>query len=531
VAFLFAFGCNGTWPPAIGTGMDVMVPMPDGTRLVTDIYAPSGGGPWPVILLRTPYDPSDPVHAGRAAEYTPLGVVYIVQNSRGHFGSEGQVDFFGTDRQDARDMITLLAAQSWCNGRIAMQGHSAPGIEAYMGLPNTNSTPADLACAWIEMATPDLYRTCLQNGVFRKRLVEDWLTGTSQASFISQIVDNWTNASWWSGRRLGQDYDKIAAPAVHLTGWFDIFTNDQIDAFLAARQAGAPSQYLIIGPWTHDGVDLQEQGELTFPANVNLSTWQLFEDFMARYLFDDGSISSWPAVRYYTMGDVDTASGPGNEWRTASTWPPYTANPTRYYLRTAGALSTTQPGATEEPDQYSYDPTDPAPTVGGNNLFLGQGPADQRTVEARADVLTYSSNVLTTPIEVTGKVQAKIYLQCDRSDSDLLVRLTDVYPDGRSMLVTEGVLGLRFRNPNGPAAGTLMTSGQTYEIDMELWPTSIVFNTGHRIRIAVTSSSDPKFEPNPNTGADLRENNNTATATVTILHNQANPSQIMLPTP
>ena len=140
-------------------------------------------------------------------------------------------------------------------------------------------------------------------------------------------------------------------------------------------------------------------------------------------------------------------------------------------------------------------------------------------------------NPETYRLEVTGKVQAKVYLQCSQPDTDLMVRLSDVYPDGRSMLITEGVLRLRFRDPTGPAEGTLMTPGQTYEIDLELWPTSIIFNTGHRLRIAVASSSYPRFDPNPNTGDAFRANSNTAVATVTILHDQANSSQIILPTP
>jgi putative CocE/NonD family hydrolase len=159
------------------------------------------------------------------------------------------------------------------------------------------------------------------------------------------------------------------------------------------------------------------------------------------------------------------------------------------------------------------------------------GPHDQATVEARDDVLTYTTDALTSPMEITGKVAAVIHLQCSQPDTDLIVRLCDVYPDGRSMAITEGALRLRFRDPDGSADGSLMTAGQTYQIDLELWPTSIILNTGHRLRIAVTSSSDPRFDPNPNTGDAFRANNDTAVATVTILHDQAHPSHVELPTP
>jgi hypothetical protein len=522
-------------PLEILPGMNVMVAMADNTRLITDIYVPAGSGPWPVILHRTPYNPDDQgwsaVHAGNAAEFNQAGLVYVVQTSRGHHGSEGARDLFANDHPDGRAMIELLAAQSWCNGRIMMRGHSAPGIESYLAAPNTNGASADLAAAWVEMATPDMHDTVYQGGVFRKQLTEEWLRSTNQDSLLPDVVANATNASWWSSRSIVQDYAAIATPIVHLTGWFDIFTKDQIDAFVGAQQAGAPSQYLIVGPWTHDTVDQQQQGELTFPAIANLDTYAMFEEFAMRYLLDQGDISGWPAVRYYTMGDVDDAAAPGNEWRTANTWPPFTPNPRSFYLHAGGLLDQTLPAAGEAPDLYNYDPQNPVPTVGGNNLLLDAGPYDQRTIEARNDVLTYTTAPLGSPIEATGAVQARIFLQCSTPDTDLLVRLSDVYPDGRSMMITEGTLRLRFRNPNGPPAGELMTPGLTYEINLELWPTSIIFNTGHRIRIAMTSSSDPRFDPNPNTGDAFRANSNTQVATITILHDASNPSAIVLPSP
>jgi predicted acyl esterase len=522
---------DGSWPPEVMPGMQVMVPMPDGTRLITDIYTPSGGGPWPVILLRTPYDSTEAdraaEHAGRAATLTDAGVAYVRQNSRGLYGSEGTADLFASDRQDGRDMITLLAAQSWCDGRIAMMGQSAPGIETYLALPDTT----ELACAWVEEATPNLYETVYQGGVFRKALVEDWLQGTTQGFLLPDVEANATNVTWWASRCPLGDFDLITTPTMHVTGWFDIFTKEQIGGFVTAQQAGTPSQYLIIGPWTHLDLDRQRQGELIFPANAADYVYPLYEEFLLARLLGEGDISSWPAVRYYVMGDVDDGMAPGNEWRTAPQWPPFTPDRQTFYLRAGGALNQTAPPAGEVSDQYDYDPLDPVPTVGGNNLNIPAGPYDQATVEDRADVLTYTTAVLTSPMEITGTVQAVIYLQCSQPDTDLIVRMCDVYPDGRSMAITEGVLRLRFRAQDGPEEGSPMVAGQTYEIALELWPTSIILNTGHRMRFAVTSSSDPRFDPNPNTGDAFRANSDTAVATVTVLHDQTSPSHIVLPTP
>jgi putative CocE/NonD family hydrolase len=164
-------------------------------------------------------------------------------------------------------------------------------------------------------------------------------------------------------------------------------------------------------------------------------------------------------------------------------------------------------------------------------MNIPAGPRDQSTIESRADVLTYTTAPLTSPLEVTGKVQATIYLQCDQPDTDLMVRLCDVYPDGGSFAITEGALRLRFRDTSGPADGSLMTAGETYAITLDLWPTSIVFDEGHSVRIAIASSSSTRFDPNPNTGDAFRANSDTQVATVTILHNEESPSRVVLPTP
>ncbi len=516
--------------PQIAPGMNVRVAMPDGAELLTDIYAPAGPGPWPAVLVRQPYDRKDAVQTQRGADLSAAGIVCVVQNSRGHYGSQGNVDFFDGDKQDGRDMLRIIRAQSWCTGRVAMIGHSAPGIAAYLALPNNTDNPDEFVCSWIEMATPDLQASVYQGGVFRKALCEQWLSGTGQDALLGDVVANATNRAWWDTRRISSEYANIRSPVMHLTGWFDIFTKNQIDAFMGAQAAGAPEQHLIIGPWSHDGVDAQQQGQLTFPQNADLQTWQLRDEWLTFYLLGPGNVGNWPTVRYYRMGDVDDPNAPGNDWQTATTWPPF-ANTQTFYLRPGGLLDPSAPTANEAPDQFTYNPDLPAPTVGGNNLFLDQGPHDQSAVESRADVLTYTAAALTAPLEVTGRVQARVFLESSGLDTDLLVRLCDVYPDGRSMPVAENIIRARFRDSNGPADGTLLVPGQTHEINLDLWDTSIVFNMGHSIRVSVTSSSDSRFDPNPNTDDAFRASTNSVVVTNTIHHDAARPSAITFPTP
>jgi putative CocE/NonD family hydrolase len=315
-----------------------------------------------------------------------------------------------------------------------------------------------------------------------------------------------------------------------VTGWYDIFTIDQIAMFQAVQAAGAAQQHLIVGPWSHNTLGEATTGQLTFPNGaMDLNT--MMEDWFAHHLLDvQNDVSEWPAVQYFVMGDVDSAGAPGNEWRTATTWPPFTATEQTLYLRTGGTLDETQPDSDEAADTYTYDPANSVPTTGGNNMLLDDGPYDQSAVEGRSDVLTYTTAALTSTIEVTGTIRATIWIQTDAVDTDVSVRVSDVYPDGRSMLITEGILRTRFRNGSF-ASETLMVPNTPTRIDVDLWPTSIVFNTGHRIGVAVTSSNSPRFEPNPNTGVAFQlDDETTQTAHIEILHNAAYPSAVVLPT-
>ncbi|UCG33848.1 MAG: CocE/NonD family hydrolase [Phycisphaerales bacterium] len=516
-------------------GMDQMLAMADGTRLATDVYPAAGSGKYPIVLSRTPYDRKEPFNADRGTSWGGAGVVYMVQDARGQFGSEGTADFFGSDMADGQHVLGTLAGDCASNGHIALVGNSAPGIMAYMAMPNRPST---LDCAWVEVATGNLYKSVFSGGVFRSHLVQEWLSGTNQTHMLAEIVAHPLDDTWWDARQVIEQVDWWFPSTVHLTGWFDIFTLGQIEMF-QAMQAGTattpaeatPSrQHLIIGPWSHNTLGAATTGQLTFP-NGALDIGTMQEDWLAYYLLGTANdVPNWPAVQYFAMGDVDAAGAPGNEWRQATTWPPFTAANQTLYLRAGGALNETAPGAAEGFDQYTYDPTNPVPTTGGNNMLLADGPYDQvAAVESRPDVVTYTTAALTAPLEVTGTVHASMWIQADVTDTDISVRLSDVYPDGRSMLITEEILRTRFRSGSFTSE-TLMTPGTAYLIEFDLWPTSIVFNTGHRIRVAVTSSNSPRFDANPNTGDAFRANSNTQIATVKILHEAAHPSSVVLPT-
>jgi putative CocE/NonD family hydrolase len=225
------------------------------------------------------------------------------------------------------------------------------------------------------------------------------------------------------------------------------------------------------------------------------------------------------------MGDVDDSNAPGNEWRATENWPiPYSE--TEWYLHEDGVLSMSLP-SNYDSLTYLFDPTDPVPTVGGQNLNMPAGPFDQTSIEERDDVLLFTSAELTEPYEATGPIKARLYVSSNCPDTDFTVKLTDVYPDDRSMLITDGIL--RMRNREGLDHWEFIEPGEVYEVEVDLWSTSYVWNTGHRIRIAISSSNYPRYLSNPNTADHILGNSTYNIAENTLYLDSNHPSCLILP--
>jgi putative CocE/NonD family hydrolase len=225
------------------------------------------------------------------------------------------------------------------------------------------------------------------------------------------------------------------------------------------------------------------------------------------------------------MGDVDNDSAPGNEWRIADDWPlPYSEM--KLFFNENGLLDIESPGD-NNPISFTYDPQNYVPTIGGQNLNIKRGPYDQRSVEDRDDVIVFTSNILEDPIEATGPIKAKLFVSSDCPDTDFTVKLTDVYPDGRSMLITDGIL--RMRNRNGFDHWDFIEPEIIYEITVDLWSTSYIWDKGHKIRVAISSSNYPRFLNNPNTKDPISGNSTYNIAHNTIYIDDEYPSCIILP--
>lgn len=533
VTVLIAALCLLSSGAAAQTKQIQMWPMRDGTRLSTTIYAPAGAGPFPTVLTRTPYPKDQPGDDGFGQSLNASGYAYIVQNTRGRFTSEGVDHIFRDDgwgaNKDGYDTVELAAALPWSNGKIATFGGSALGITQEL---MAGAAPPHLACQIIIVASNNFYDQLIyQGGTLRSELIEPWLRGQGRyADEMPVFAAHPTRDSFWN------QYDALArapavdVPAIFVGGWYDILSKGTIEGFSARQALAGPhargENFLWMGPWTHGGIYGQVQGELTYPASAadNGALVQLMLAFLNHHL-RGGPRPVWPAVTYYAMGATNVPSTTWNQYRYASYWPP--AYAFRHLLLHAdGSMSfSTKPEFGFR--TFVADPDAVVPTVGGPNLTLPAGPRDQRGIEARGDVVTFQTEPLVTGLEVSGPVWARLWVQGDTPDYDVAVRLTDVYPDGRSMLVLDGIRRARFRN--GYAAEQLLAPGELALVYVELWSTSIVFAPGHRLRISISGSNSPRFDANPNTGEPFRRNLLTRTATTNLWISRWTPSSIMLP--
>jgi putative CocE/NonD family hydrolase len=549
--------------------------MRDGVILRADVYRPKADGQFPVLLQRTPYDKRN--SADFAYKAATHGFVAIVQDVRGRYTSDGEWYTFKHESNDGYDTVEWAAALPYSNGKVGMWGGSYVGATQML---TAIAHPPHLA-GICPVVTASNYHDgwTYQGGAFEQWFNQSWTSGLAQDTLNRMVVKN-TNAvlgapklplanyplfnfadssavpvstaalapyfldwlahpdydEYWKQLSIEEHYTEITVPILHIAAWYDIFLGGSLRNYVGIKahggsEASRRGQHLFVTIGGHAGGG-RKIGDLDFgPAAAEFDENELTLMWYQYLLQGVQNEFSGKPVKIFVMG--------ANQWREEDDWPLARAQSTKYFLHSAktanslrgdGSLSTAAPRS-EPSDHYAYDPSNPAPTIGGplccDGHHLAPGPKDQRPVEARDDVLIYTTPAFTQDTEVTGPVSLELFAQSSAVDTDFLAKLVDVAPDGFAQNLTEGIIRARYRNSQEKPE--LMNPGQIYKLVIDLWSTSNVFVKGHALRLEISSSNFPRFDRNLNTGEVQASAQKYVSATNTIYHDAEHPSALTLP--
>jgi uncharacterized protein len=563
---------------AVAIEKDLMVQMRDGTRLATDLYRPAGmAGPLPTILIRTPYNKSAAPDGDASARFfASHGYAVAVQDVRGKFASDGRFRVYEGDTTDWPDVFDWIGSQPWSTGKIgtygcsylgegqiiAAQQHHRGHIAAipqaaggnigrvgrrrqFWGSVEGGTSSLSINFGWMPMYAsidkgarplpPDLA------GILRTLPLIDMTDRAGSPSWDwRNFLERPPDDPWWDARGYLTAEARVSVAALHVSSWFDLAEEALEEAEIfrtnGLNDRARNGQYAIVSPTTHCGSERASAetraGDLMV-GDARLHYWETYLAWFDRWLNgNEHAIDSLPRLQYYVIGR--------NVWRSSDQWPVKGMTNTLFYLASAGhanssrgdgrlTLTTpTRAGA----DTFRYDPANPVPARGGSICCTGNpkdqpGSFDQADIEQRADVLVYSTEVLREGLELTGPIKAVIAISSDAPDTDVTVKLLDVFPDGRVMNMQEGITRVRYRD--GFDQIRLMKPGTIYDVPIDLHATSWYLPAGHRLRVDVSSSNFPRFDRNLNTGGRNYDETTWRIATNSVHHSQVHASRVILP--
>ncbi len=531
---------------------DVAVPMRDGVVLRAHVFHPAGAaGPLPVVLIRQPYGRDDhPCMHARGAYWARKGYRCVVQDVRGKYGSGGRWEPLVHEAADGWDTLDWVAAQPWCDGRVGMAGESYHGITQWAvagsGHPNLRCVaPGDTA--------PDFYRAAYQGGAFSLLGIGEWAYEMNAEALLNpfrfdpwhlplETVDEAAGArspafkdlvrhprrdAWWDERDLSRA--PIAVPGLHWSGWYDVFLDASLAAWGAARgrhAATAAVQQLVLGPTDHGLTTLATGHVGRLPVDRYAWCYDREERFFERWLRDVANgVEDDPAVQVYVVG--------ADRWRTADTWPLPQAEPLRLYLRGDGRAAarggglSVDPPADEPPDAFVYDPDRPVGYWLTRSIWdMATALGDRRPLEARPDVLVYTTAPLDEGLEVVGPLSCELHVSTTAPDTDFTAALVDVFPDGHAQLVQEGIVRLGALERRDAAR---YDGDEVLRLSVAMAATGHLFGRRHRLRLEVSSSDFGRYDRNLNTGGPPGTATRRATARQTVRHDRGHASHLVLP--
>ncbi|MBN1225275.1 MAG: CocE/NonD family hydrolase [Candidatus Aminicenantes bacterium] len=543
-----------------------MIRMSDGISLAATIYLPGDPekgeptrmkGRFPTILMRTPYGRMN--YLRDAFKFVSRGYAVIAQDTRGRGDSEGEFIPLVDEKSDGDETVTWIAEQPWSDGSVGMIGGSYVGLvqwhAAYKGNPHlktlvsqVTSGPGLNDCPFINgcfvpgiltwsvrmNATPAEIKTAMQKNlndvVAQLPLIDADIRAVGhEIPFWREWLSHTTQDEYWQKGDISRFIDKIDLPVLYLTGWFDDVLRGTIFYWNLMNRNKRNHQHLVLGPWRHGMNSSREIAKLEFgPDAIMENIHYIYVRWYDRWLKGiENGIDKEPSVRYFTLGE--------NAWKTADTWPPPNVKPEIWYFHSAGKAQSPKDGATlntrkpgsAAPDLYVYDPQNPTPFLVDIRTNELSPPEDYQEVEKREDTLVYTSEPFKDDFVISGSVSAVIHAATDSRDTDWVVRLTDVHPDGQSIRLVDGFMKARFRK--SLTKEHLLTPDKVYEYHIPMTWMSHNFKQGHMLRVSIASAAAGLLAVNTNTGNPYAADTEYKIAHQTIYHDKNRPSHVILP--
>lgn len=532
---------------------NLRVPMRDGITLSADVTVPAES-PAPAVVLRTPYGKSGELQTKRADMYARGGYAAVLVDVRGRGDSEGEFQPYRNDGPDGYDVIEWIAQQDWCNRDVATAGASYGGHVQWLA---ALEKPPSLR-AMISVVTPsDPFVECPTGlpyimSINWFRLVDgrvpqhvdnvDWMkiyehrplmTMDEAAGFFSpnwrEGLEHRTLDEWYEPERYQHRITEIDVPVLHVSGWYD---DEEIGTpmnYAALADSGRSGQRLLMGPWGHAVNTTRTLGEVDFGPDALIDLDGAMIAFLDEHVRDRKPEKPAAPVRIFLMG--------ANTWLDEQSWPPVGCEPRTWWLSSDGransrfgdgALVDTAPSAEQPPDEWVHDPDRPVPFITGASSGQIGGPDDYHGVETRGDVLVFTSEPFTEPLDLIGPVRLIAHVATSAHDGDITAKLLDVHPNSFTQRLCDGIVRLRYRD--GMTKELPVTPDEVYEVEVVMWDTCQRILPGHRIRVEIASSAFPKYDVNLGTGGDMVTEVDGVVATNRLWHDASRPSRLVVST-
>ena len=540
VVLLFTTLVNSQEPLAGGVRYEhLKIPMRDGIHLSAHAFFPSGKGPWPVLYEQRYADASSRGHQEAFAEIAQYGYVVVCGNFRGSQQSEGTWIGYRSlslgKHKDGYDAIEWLGRQDWSTGKVGTFGSSQAGYAQNFAAV---SRPPSLVAQYMIDTGLSLYQEGYRiGGTTRPERFKGMDAVCREPEHNQALMREWfehpTFDRYWKAEDTSRHFRKMNVPCMTIGSWYDFMNQGSIASYIGRQHHGGPQsrgqQKLLIGPWLHGRFNKGASvGELVYPENAAVDLARHMASWFDYYLKGKSNgVDQWPTVEYYVMGAVGEPGAPGNQWREVKDWPKTSQTQRKaLYLHESGSLHWSPPNAKSQGmAEYVSDPFAPA-EIPGRSF---PGARDARAFEAQKNVLVFDTPEFTQPMELTGEISAKLFVTSTAQDTDFIVRVSDVYPDGRSILIVDYIQRARYRQ--GFEKQVLLEPGKVAELKFHVGYLSQIFNEGHKLRVTIASTGAPLYEPNPQNGrqATIEFPSDAQRAINTVYYTRPFPSHIKVP--